>query len=154
MWILKKLVKKNRGEIRTCKRRELDWVNLSTCVFMLLHQYTMNFCLAWYYLFSVCTFTLYESWHCERQGKAPTSEKSIGEEKEQCWLQTVLKSKDVENNMHSPNDLLPEHVSHIEHIVESENLVEKGKEEPNSCQQVGNIPILDERSMEQKVTIL
>ncbi|XP_073049052.1 uncharacterized protein [Primulina eburnea] len=78
------------------------------------------------------------------KGKAPTSEKSIGEEKEHSeTAQTVLESKDVEN--------MPEHVSHIEHTVESENLVEKGKEEPNSCQKFGTVPSLDERNTKQKV---
>ncbi|XP_075504335.1 uncharacterized protein LOC142541752 isoform X2 [Primulina tabacum] len=79
------------------------------------------------------------------KGKAPTSEKSIGEEKEHSeTAQTVLESKDVENNM-------PEDVSHIEHTVETENLVEKGKEGSNSCQQVGTVPSLDERNTKQKV---
>ncbi|XP_073303569.1 uncharacterized protein [Primulina huaijiensis] len=77
--------------------------------------------------------------------KAPTSEKSIGEEKEHSeTAQTVLESKDVDDNM-------PEHVSHIKHIVESENLVEKGKEELNSCQQAGTVPSLDDRNTKQKV---
>ncbi|XP_073136282.1 uncharacterized protein [Henckelia pumila] len=86
------------------------------------------------------------------KGKAATSEKSKGEEKAYTeTAQTVLESKDVENNMHSPSkDLSPEHVSHIEHIVESEILVEKEKVEPNSCQQVGIVPSLDEKNMEQK----
>lgn len=86
------------------------------------------------------------------KGKTPTSEKTKGKEKEQSeTAQTFLKSKDAEN-MHLPcNDLSPEHVSYIEHIVESENLVEKVMEEPSHCQQVGTVPILDERNMEQKV---
>lgn len=91
-----------------------------------------------------------------QQGKTPTSEKTEGKEKEQFeTAQTLLESKDAKNNMHSPcNDLSPEHVSHIEQIVESENLVEQAKEEPKHCRQVGTIPILDERNMEQKVTVL
>ncbi|KZV18522.1 hypothetical protein F511_21701 [Dorcoceras hygrometricum] len=89
------------------------------------------------------------------KGKTPLSEKLKGEEKEHAeTAQTVLVSKDVENHTHSPsNDQPPEPVSNTEHVVEIENLVEKEKEEPNCCQQVGSVPGLDERNMEQKVAM-